>query len=101
VSQVIGVDEGTSFKRGGRQMAAMVNGSGEIGSGNARDNNAESITLADVKVGDSVAGRGGLKNGVFVPTELRVIDRAVMRQRRKAADENAAPTATPAAPPQQ
>ncbi len=43
----------------------------------------ESITLADVKVGDSVVGRGALKNGVFVPTELGVMDAAAMGQRRR------------------
>lgn len=83
VSQVIGVDEGTSFKRGGRSMAAMMNGSGTIESGASADANAESITLADVKVGDRVAGRGVLKNGLFVPTELGVVDAAAMGRRRR------------------
>ncbi len=50
-TQEIELDEGTSLKRG-------------------RD---ESITLADVKVGDRVMGQGALKNGVFVPTELHVM----------------------------
>ena len=91
VSQVIGVDEGTSFKRGGRTMAAVVNGSPaeggaamERGAGN--EPGGESITLADVKVGDSVAGRGAVKNGLFVPTELGVMDAAARRQRRRATD---------------
>ena len=85
VSQVIGVDEGTSFKRGGRGMAAMLNGSGpvEAGGGSRAGAGAESITLADVKVGDRVMGKGALKNGVFVPTELGVIDAAAMGQRRR------------------
>jgi hypothetical protein len=94
VSQVIGVDEGTSFKRGGRGMAAMASGSGVVdapgagarGSGAAGGgggSGGESITFADVKVGDGVAGRGGLKNGVFVPTELGVMDAAAMAQRRR------------------
>lgn len=85
VNQVIGVDEGTSFRRGGRQMAAMVNGSGAMGngSGDATGVGGESITLSDVKVGDSIAGRGALKNGLFVPTELRVMDAAAMAQRRR------------------
>lgn len=48
-TQTISVDENTSFKKG-----------------------RESITLADIKVGDRVNGRGALKGGVFVPTELRV-----------------------------
>jgi hypothetical protein len=32
----------------------------------------ESITLADIKVGDHVFGRGELKNDVFVPSQLNV-----------------------------
>jgi hypothetical protein len=102
VSQVIGVDEGTSFKRGGRQMAAMVTGGGGMGSGRGDDagDKAESITLADVKVGDSVAGRGALKNGLFVPAELRVMDAAArgQRRRRASADGGATPATAPATP---
>jgi preprotein translocase subunit YajC len=48
-TQEIEVDENTSFKRGN-----------------------ESITLADIKVGDFVRGPGELKNNVFTPKELRV-----------------------------
>jgi hypothetical protein len=114
VSQVIGVDEQTSFKRGGRRMAALASGAGvgEVGSSAAERSNGatssgnssgESITFADVKVGDSVAGRGALKNGVFVPTELGVMDAAMVQQRRRRAAEAAgavAPAATtsPVAP---
>jgi hypothetical protein len=86
VSQVIGVDEGTSFRRGGRGMGAMLNGSGPVDAGSAGANagvGGESITLADVKVGDRVGGRGALKAGVFVPTELAVMDAAAMGQRRR------------------
>lgn len=84
VSQVIGVDEGTSFRRGGRRMAALVNGSGPVETaGPNAPADTESITLADVKVGDRVAGRGGLKNGVFVPVELGVFDPAKMGQGRR------------------
>ena len=91
VSQVIGVDEGTSFRRGGRTMAAVVNGSpaeggAAVGRGAGDETGGESITLADVKVGDSVAGRGAVKNGLFVPTELGVMDAAARRQRRRATD---------------
>ena len=50
VEQVIEVDEDTSFKNSKR----------------------ESVTLADVKVGDHVRGRGALKAGTFVPAELIV-----------------------------
>jgi hypothetical protein len=91
VSQVIGVDEGTSFKRGGRTMTAIVSGTpaeggpgGDRGNGNAVG--GESITLTDVKVGDSVAGRGAVKNGLFVPTELGVMDAAARGQRRRGGD---------------
>jgi hypothetical protein len=111
VSQVIGVDEQTSFKRGGRRMTALASGAGVGEVGNGAGNGAatsgspggESITFADVKVGDSVAGRGALKNGVFVPTELGVMDAAMVQQRRRRAMEasgTAAPgtTATPTTP---
>ena len=57
----------------------------EAGTGSGAD--AESVTLADVKVGDRVVGPGVLKNGVFVPTELGVIDAATMGQRRRRATE--------------
>jgi hypothetical protein len=90
VSQVIEVDEGTSFKRGGRGMVSMMNGSGPVGATGGRPDVAagsESITLADVKVGDTVVGPGALKNGVFVPTQLGVMDAAAMGQRRRRAAE--------------
>ena len=48
-TQVIEVDENTSFKKGG-----------------------ESITLPDIKVGDFVRGQGELKDNTFVPKELTV-----------------------------
>jgi hypothetical protein len=130
VSQVIGVDEQTSFKRGGRGMAAIASGNGVIeigGSGGGRrgmgagagigegartpagsgtsagagtgagsGGGGESITFADVKVGDAVAGRGGLKNGTFVPTELGVMDPAAMGQRRRRGAEGSGPGAAPA-----
>lgn len=84
VSQIIGVDESTSFRRGGRSLASVMNGSGTVEPRSAQSSAAdESITLADVKVGDRVMGRGGMKNGVFVPTELGVVDPATMRQRRQ------------------
>ncbi len=49
-TQVIQADENTSFQNEKR----------------------ESVTLADIKVGDHVMGRGEMKDGVFVPTGLRV-----------------------------
>ena len=51
-SQVIEVDEGTSF----------------------RNQKRESITLADIKTGDHVFGRGEVKNGIFVPQVLNLGD---------------------------
>jgi Cu/Ag efflux protein CusF len=51
-SQVIEVDEGTSF----------------------RNQKRESITLADIKTGDRVFGRGEVKHGVFVPQVLNLGD---------------------------
>jgi hypothetical protein len=55
-SQVIEVDENTSFRKKG-----------------------ESITLGDIKAGDNVMGRGQLKDEVFVPTTLTVVDPSQMR----------------------
>jgi hypothetical protein len=49
VTQNITVDESTSFRK-----------------------DKESVTLADVKVGDHVFGRGEMKKDVFVPTELNI-----------------------------
>ncbi|HTR67508.1 MAG TPA: DUF5666 domain-containing protein [Terriglobales bacterium] len=49
VTQTISVDENTSFRK-----------------------QNESITLADIKPGDHVFGRGELKNDVFVPSVLNV-----------------------------
>jgi hypothetical protein len=112
VSQVIQVDDGTSFKRGGRGMAMGMGGmgfGGGMGSGQgggaragAGGNGAgagESITLADIKVGDMVGGPGGLKNGVFIPTELNVADPAARGQRRRQGE--GADAAAAAAPPKQ
>ena len=113
VSQVIGVDEQTSFKRGGRGLAAIASGAGFIdaGGGGGRGNGAsagngtgngngggggESITFADIKVGDSIAGRGALKNGTFVPTELGVMNPGAMGQRRRRAADGGGAGAAPA-----
>jgi hypothetical protein len=108
VSQVIEVDEDTSFRKGGRGMRNMMgdgagfgggygggNGQGgRRGQGGAEADQGESITLADVKVGDMVAGPGALKGGVFVPTQLQVMDPAAARPRRRNPD-GAVPAATP------
>ena len=101
VSQVIAVDEDTSFKRGGRGMSQMLGGSGggpgTTPEGNrAADRGGESITLAEVKVGDTVAGQGALKAGVFVPKQLYIGDpEARGRRRRDGAGTPAAAGAEP------
>ncbi len=98
VSQVITLDESTSLHRGGRMnaqamaaagldMGAMGGGMGADGSGGGRRGGAnadaagndagEAITLADVKVGDNVAGTGAVKGGSFVPADLRVMERRI------------------------
>ena len=71
VSQTIGFDETTSFKRGGR-MGRGGFAAGVAAAATAPMEGGESITLADVKVGDNVVGTGSLKGGVFVPGQLNV-----------------------------
>ena len=56
VSQIINVDENTSFKKQG-----------------------ESITLADLHPGDHVMGRDEVKDGIFVPSTLVVGDEMLMQ----------------------
>lgn len=99
VAQTIGFDETTSFKRAVRheraQGAVNAGGAGAEGNGGGghggygggfgggggmmADGGAalerafasgESITLADIKVGDNVVGTGSVKSGVFVPAHL-------------------------------
>jgi hypothetical protein len=103
VSQVIAVDEGTSFRRGGRGMRSMINGVGPVDTtrGTGSGSSGESITLADVKVGDSVAGPGTMKNGVFVPSELGVMDAAAQQRRRRQGGIGTPETGGPTAPTQQ
>ncbi len=84
VSQVISVDEDTSFRRGGRGMQ-MGAGTGRTGAGaetQAADA-GESVTLLEVKVGSLVAGPGTLKKGVFVPTTLGISDASARGRRRQ------------------
>jgi hypothetical protein len=58
VTQTINVDENTSFRKDG-----------------------QSVTLADLKAGDHIFGRGELKNNVFVPSVLNVgMPRMMMRR---------------------
>jgi hypothetical protein len=109
VTQVIQADEDTSFKRGMRGVGPQgAMGGGGYRGGGGRNGRAagapagsaagESITLADVKVGDEVAGEGSLKNGVFVPTVLGVADPS-QRRRRQGGEGGvgAAPAGTPPA----
>ena len=100
VTQVIEVDEDTSFKRGGRGMQQIMGGApvsvpsqeGDkpgIGGDGVSRRSGESITLADIKVGDSIAGEGSLKRGMFVPATLAVLDPS-QRHRRQQAGEGPA-----------
>ena len=74
-TQVIEVDESTSF----------------------RNDKHESITLADIKVGDHVFGRGELKDGTFIPQILNLGDIS----RMGFAPSNAkTPAGAPGQPPQ-
>ena len=118
VEQVIAVDEDTSFKRGGRAMQELIAAYGTGGraggmqrpgaagggaAASAQPDEGESITLADVKVGSTVAGKGGMKNGIFVPTALGVADPGAGRQRRAGSGGNGSGAggtgAAPDAPP--
>jgi vacuolar-type H+-ATPase catalytic subunit A/Vma1 len=100
VSQVIAVDDGTSFLRGTRAVAADVTaagglptgggfgggraggggfggggggqGRGGAGAGGAAAAAAESITLADIHVGDTVMSTGKLKGGTFTALKMGV-----------------------------
>ena len=88
VSQVIAVDEGTSFQRGMRGVAqeiqaagGMAGGFGARGMGGGRQRPGdqagtpaapESITLADIKVGDMIAATGSVKNGTFTAAKMGV-----------------------------
>jgi len=97
VSQTIGFDETTSFKRGraGRGGGEFGGGGGEAPA-NAAAPTGESITLADVKVSDQVGGQGTLKSGVFVPAQLTVATPGQGRRRGGEGEPNAAPGAPPA-----
>lgn len=99
VSQTIGFDEGTSFRRGRISMMGAGGGMGAGASANSADETGESITLADIKVGDRVEGPGAVKNGRFVSKELTVMTPGQGRRRGAEQPEgsggvNGAPQAT-------
>ena len=91
VNQVIGVDEGTSFRQGGRTSSDGDAGAkGRGGAGQPSGETGESITLADIRVGESMAARGAVKKGVFVPTELHVYTAEGRRRHADGAATNGA-----------
>ena len=117
VSQVIAVDDGTSFQRGTRGVAADVVAAGGMamgGMGGGRGMGAgrqgggaqagpppapESITLADVKVGDALMATGTLKGGAFTVLKMGVTEPgAGGGGRRRAPDGQAAPSGDPQMP---
>jgi hypothetical protein len=119
VSQSITLDEGTSIQKGARgiqvglQAAMGGGGRGGMGGGRPGGNGGagaapaapESITLADVKMGDSIVASGALKGGVFVPVKMGVTEAGAGGGRRRggppAADGSGPPAgALPPAPPQ-
>lgn len=71
VVQTIGLDETTSFRRTHGRGAGV--GQGTSGPPEPGAAAGESITLADIQVGDRVTGQGVLKSGVFVPAQLTVL----------------------------
>ncbi len=94
VSQVIAVDEDTSFRRGGRSMQMAMGGGGAQGGGRAGatpQDAGESVTLLDVKVGSLVAGPGTLKKGVFVPTTLGIGEASARGRRRQGGGAGSTP----------
>jgi hypothetical protein len=123
VSQVIAVDEGTSFQRGMRGVAQDIQAAGGMGAGfgggfggrgqgGGRQGNGqaaapaapESITLADIKTGDVIAATGSVKNGSFTAQKMGVMQpRAGMQpgQRGRRMGEGPGETAPPPSPPPQ
>jgi hypothetical protein len=113
VSQSITLDEGTSIQKGARgiqvglQAEMAGGGRGGMGGGRPGGNGAgaapaapESITLADVKTGDSIVASGALKGGVFVPVKMGVVEAGAGGGRRRGATAPAADgSGPPAGPP--
>ena len=106
VTQVIEVDETTSFRKGGgrRAFASADGATGAAanppaGAGSGGTGGGESITLADIKVGDMIAGQGSVKHGTFVPTNLTVVPPGAFGPRMRRGGEASSSTTT--APPKQ
>jgi len=123
VSQVIAVDDGTSFQRGTRGVTADVAAAGGLaaggmggfgggrGMGGGRQGGGaqaapESITLADIKVGDSLMATGALKGGAFTALKMGVSEPGAgpgagmgAGRNRGAQGQPGAAGAGPAAPP--
>jgi hypothetical protein len=95
VAQTIGFDETTSFRKGGRGGGRMGGGGGADAPGAALAEGGESITLADIKVGESVRGTGSVKGGTFVPTDLVVMERGGRGAGDAASGGNARPSPNP------
>jgi hypothetical protein len=121
VSQVIAVDDGTSFQRGTRGVAADVTAAGGMGGGGMTGGFGggqrggagaqtappapESITLADIKVGDALMATGTMKSGAFTALKMGVSEPGAGpgAGRNRGAPGQAPPAGAgtpPAAPPQ-
>jgi hypothetical protein len=118
-SQAIAVDDGTSFQRGTRGVAADVQAAGGLamggfgggrGMGGGRQGQAggaqgappppESITLADIKVGDALMATGTLKNGTFTVLKMGVSTPGAGGARRPPTNNEGAPGTSAPPPPQ-
>lgn len=117
VAQTIGFDETTSFKRAVRPQRTGEGGNGQGGgpgwggggfgggmgmmsANGALDqafNNGESITLADIKVGDRVVGTGSVKGGTFIPQHL--LDSPPGQRRPHTGSDPGAPAPMQSGPP--
>jgi hypothetical protein len=117
VIQVVAVDEGTSFQRGMRGVAQEIQAAGGMAGGfgggfgrggfggrgqaNGRQggNQAgtpaapESVTLADIKVGDMIAATGSEKNGSFTAQKMGVMQAGARGRGRVGGAPGEPPTA--------